>query len=52
LLGGSFVALLPGGEPEPLKPGDEILDTQGATDLMGLVGAFINRSGGATDAGS
>jgi phospholipid/cholesterol/gamma-HCH transport system substrate-binding protein len=47
LLGGSFVALLPGGETEMLKPGDEILDTQGATDLMGLVGSFINRSAGA-----
>jgi phospholipid/cholesterol/gamma-HCH transport system substrate-binding protein len=49
LLGGSFVALMPGGEADVLKPGDEIVDTQGATDIMGLVGAFINRSGGATD---
>lgn len=46
LLGGSFIALMPGGEEEKLAPGDEIVDTQGATDLMGLVGAVINRSGG------
>ena len=38
LLGGSFVALLPGGDPESLRPGDEITDTQGSTDLMGLIG--------------
>ncbi len=45
LLGGSFIALIPGGDPEPLRPGDEITDTQGSTDLMGLIGSFINRSG-------
>lgn len=45
LLGGSYVALIPGGEETALAAGDEILETQGATDLMGLVGAFINRSG-------
>ena len=46
LLGGSYIALQPGGDPKKLKDGDEITDTQGATDLMGLVGSFINRSGG------
>ncbi len=51
LLGGSFISLVPGGDPEPLRPGDEIADTQGSTDLMGLLGAFINRSG-ETDKGS
>ena len=45
LLGGSFIALQPGGEQAKLKAGDEIADTQGATDLLGLVGSFINRSG-------
>ncbi len=45
LLGGSFIALIPGGDPEQLAPGDEITDTQGSTDLMGLIGSFINRSG-------
>jgi phospholipid/cholesterol/gamma-HCH transport system substrate-binding protein len=49
LLGGSFIALVPGGDPEKLAPGDEITDTQGSTDLMGLIGSVINRSGG--DAG-
>jgi phospholipid/cholesterol/gamma-HCH transport system substrate-binding protein len=47
LLGGSFIALIPGGDPEQLAPGDEITDTQGSTDLMGLIGSFINRSGDA-----
>lgn len=45
LLGGSYVALVPGGDPKPLKAGDMITDTQGAVDMMGLVGQFINRSG-------
>lgn len=55
LLGGSYIALIPGGDPEPLRAGDEITDTQGSTDLMGLIGSFINRSGseaGAADTGS
>lgn len=55
LLGSTYVALLPGGSTTPLKEGDVITDTQGAVDLMGLVGQFINRSGdesGATDAGA
>lgn len=46
LLGGSFIALVPGGDTEQLAPGDEITDTQGSTDLMGLIGSVINRSGG------
>ncbi len=45
LLGGNFIALVPGGDSEMLKPGAEITDTQGATDLMGLIGSVINRSG-------
>jgi phospholipid/cholesterol/gamma-HCH transport system substrate-binding protein len=52
LLGGSFIALVPGGDPEQLAPGDEITDTQGATDLMGLIGSVINRSGEGDKAGS
>ena len=46
LLGGNFIALVPGGDTDMLKPGEEISDTQGATDLMGLIGSVINRSGG------
>jgi phospholipid/cholesterol/gamma-HCH transport system substrate-binding protein len=45
LLGSTFIALLPGGETAPLKDGDTISDTQGAMDLMAMVGQFINRSG-------
>lgn len=45
LLGSTFIALLPGGETTPLKNGDTIADTQGAIDVMGMVGQFINRSG-------
>lgn len=46
LLGGTYIALLPGGAPTPLKDGDMILETQGSIDMMGLVGSVINRSGG------
>lgn len=46
LLGSSFIALAPGGETTMLRAGDQITETQGATDLMGLVGSFINRGGG------
>lgn len=49
-LGATFIALLPGGDPAPLKDGDTIADTQGAMDLMSMVGQFINKSGSSTDA--
>lgn len=45
LLGSTFVSLIPGGDPAPLKEGDTIADTQGAMDLMSMVGQFINKSG-------
>jgi len=45
LLGGTYIALLPGGSATPLKNGDVIVDTQGSVDMMGLIGSFINRSG-------
>ena len=48
VLGGSFIALIPGGERTTLKPGAEIVETQGATDLMGLIGAVMNQSGGSS----
>lgn len=50
LLGGNFVSLSPGAEDVMLKPGEEILETSGAADLMGLIGSVVNRSGG--DSGS
>ncbi|QJU57946.1 outer membrane lipid asymmetry maintenance protein MlaD [Sphingomonas sp. AP4-R1] len=43
LLGSTFVALTPGGSETPLKNGDTITDTQGAMDLMALIGQFINK---------
>ena len=52
LLGGSYIKLTPGGDPATLKPGDEIEDTQGSVDLMGLVGSYINRSGSGDSAGA
>lgn len=45
LLGGTYIALLPGGSATPLKNGDVIVDTQGSIDMMGLIGSLINRSG-------
>ena len=51
ILGGSYISLTPGGDPKTLKPGDEISDTQGATDLMGLIGSYINRTGTAPEGG-
>jgi phospholipid/cholesterol/gamma-HCH transport system substrate-binding protein len=50
LLGGTYVALTPGGDTIMLKPGEEIAETSGATDLMSLVGSFVNRSGGSAPA--
>ena len=52
-LGATFVSLVPGGDTAPLKDGDTIADTQGAMDLMSMVGQFINKSGGsAADPGA
>ena len=42
LLGGSFVALQPGGAPDLLRAGDEIQFTQGTVDLMGLIGQVVH----------
>ena len=49
-LGATFIALIPGGDPAPLKDGSTIADTQGAMDLMSMVGQFINKSGDAKGA--
>ena len=43
LLGGSHIAIVPGGSETPLKNGDTIIDTQGSVDMMGLIGSFINK---------
>jgi len=41
LLGGAHVALDPGGEKEMMAPGDTIEYTQGAVDLMSLIGQAV-----------
>jgi phospholipid/cholesterol/gamma-HCH transport system substrate-binding protein len=47
ILGGNYIALTPGGDTEMLRPGDEITETQGAVDMMSLIGSVINRTGAA-----
>ena len=41
LLGSSYLSIAPGGDDEMLAPGGTISHTQGAVDLMGLIGRFI-----------
>jgi phospholipid/cholesterol/gamma-HCH transport system substrate-binding protein len=48
LLGESYIGLSPGGDPESLKPGDEIAYTQPAVDLLQLVGKYMFSGGGAS----
>jgi len=45
LLGESYIGLQPGGDVEMLKPGDEIVFTQSAVDLMQLVGKYMFSGG-------
>jgi len=40
LLGGNYLSLDPGGSDEMLVAGDEITETQGAVDLLGLLDKF------------
>ena len=47
LLGESYIGLQPGGDPEVLKSGDEIVFTQPAVDLIQLVGKYMFSGGGA-----
>jgi phospholipid/cholesterol/gamma-HCH transport system substrate-binding protein len=49
LLGENYIGLSPGGDPEVLKPGEEIAYTQPAVDLLQLVGKYMF-SGGAPGA--
>lgn len=46
LLGESYIGLQPGGDPDTLKPGDEIGFTQPAVDLLQLVGKYMFSGGG------
>ena len=45
LLGGAYVEIVPGGAPDNLAPGAEILDTQGALSLLGLLSQFVSAMG-------
>ncbi|MBV2208401.1 MAG: outer membrane lipid asymmetry maintenance protein MlaD [Thermomonas sp.] len=49
LLGESYIGLQPGGDPENLKPGEEIAFTQPAVDLIQLAGKYMF-GGGTGDA--
>ena len=46
LLGSPFLAVTPGGDDKMLKSGGVITNTQGAIDLMGLLGRFIYGNSG------
>ena len=45
VLGGKYIALVPGAEDDVLKDGSEIEDTQGALILEDLVGQFVKKMG-------
>ena len=45
ILGGKFVALVPGAEETQLKDGSVIQDTQGALILEDLIGQFVKSMG-------
>ncbi|WP_045738313.1 outer membrane lipid asymmetry maintenance protein MlaD [Xanthomonas sp. MUS 060] len=49
LLGESYVGLQPGGDPDTLKPGQEIAFTQPAVDLIQLVGKYMFGGGSGGD---
>jgi phospholipid/cholesterol/gamma-HCH transport system substrate-binding protein len=46
LLGDSYIGLQPGGDPETLKPGEEIAFTTPAVDLIQMVGKYMFGGGG------
>ena len=50
LLGESYVGLQPGGDVEPLKPGEEIAFTTPAVDLIQMVGKYMFSGGGSKPA--
>ena len=51
LLGGKYLALVPGGDVDVLEPGDELTLTQSAINLEDLIGHMIFSQGGADAAG-
>lgn len=52
LLGENYIGLSPGGDPEVLKPGEEIAFTQPAVDLLQLVGKYMFSGGTPPAAGT
>ncbi len=50
LLGESYVGLQPGGDPESLKPGEEIAYTTPSVDIIQMVGKYMFSGGGAKPA--
>ena len=46
LLGGKFMAIVPGGDPETIEPGGEITFTQSPIILENLIGQLIFGAGG------
>ncbi|MEO6170970.1 MAG: outer membrane lipid asymmetry maintenance protein MlaD [Lysobacter sp.] len=52
LLGESYIGLQPGGDPEPLKAGDQIFLTQSSVDLMQMVGKYMFSGGADNGAGT
>src|SRR5262249_47922657 len=48
ILGSSYISISPGGSDTMLADNAELNDTQGAVDLMGLVGRYINSSSGSS----
>lgn len=41
LMGGKYIALVPGGDEENLKPGETIIYTQSSISFEGLIGKFL-----------
>jgi phospholipid/cholesterol/gamma-HCH transport system substrate-binding protein len=50
LLGGAFVELSPGGSPDTIPPGGEVLDTQGAVSVISLLMKFVGGDGDGAEA--
>jgi phospholipid/cholesterol/gamma-HCH transport system substrate-binding protein len=45
LLGNQYLSIEPGSEPQTIKPGGEIENTQGSIDLIGLLGKAVFSAG-------
>lgn len=52
LLGERYVGITPGGDPEPLREGDEIFLTQSAVVLEQLIGKYMFGSAGSAEGGA